>query len=207
MKGHQLSMKLIPIQPKPVFRTLSEESPDHEVIVQFDPENLSLTPLNPQLSQYILISQLQLAFSNSQKNDSSDIYRGRLTFSLQPNISNPSYISQITEKIKQIPEFQDADEISVIPKEFDDLKLTARFKSINYTKLVRQYVRIQSSLFDHNETKVQLAAKVNGNQIKKTITVHLPFETSDNTPVSQNNLSLDIFNRLKIDLNEQNFML
>lgn len=200
-------MKLIPIQPKPVFRTLSEESPDHEVIVQFDPENLSLTPLNPQLSQYILISQLQLAFSNSQKNDSSDIYRGRLTFSLQPNISNPSYISQITEKIKQIPEFQDADEISVIPKEFDDLKLTARFKSINYTKLVRQYVRIQSSLFDHNETKVQLAAKVNGNQIKKTITVHLPFETSDNTPVSQNNLSLDIFNRLKIDLNEQNFML
>lgn len=200
-------MKLIPIQPKPAFRTLSEESADHEVIVQFNPENLSLTPLNSQLSQYALISQLKLAFSNSQKNDSSDIYRGRLTFSLQPNISDPSYISQITEKIKQIPEFKNADEISMIPKEFDDLRLTARFKSINYTKLVRQYVRIQSSLFDHNEAKVQLTTKVNGKQIKKMITVQLPFETSDNTPVSQNNLSLDIFNRLTIDLNEQNFML
>lgn len=200
-------MKLILIQPKSVFRTLSKESADHEVIVQFNPENLSLAPLNPQLSQYVLISQLQLAFSNSQKNDSSDIYRGRLTFSLQPNISDSSYISQITEKIKQIPEFQDADEISVIPREFTDLRLTARFKSINYTKLVRQYVRIQSSLFDHNEADVQLSAVINGQRVKKIITVQLPFETSDSTPVSQNNLSLDIFNRLKIDLNEQNFML
>lgn len=200
-------MKLIPIQPKSVFRTLSKESADHEVIVQFNPENLSLAPLNLQLSQYVLISQLQLAFSNSQKNDSSDIYRGRLTFSLQPNISDSSYISQITEKIKQIPEFQDADEISVIPREFTDLRLTARFKSINYTKLVRQYVRIQSSLFDHNEADVQLSAVINGQRVKKIITVQLPFETSDSTPVSQNNLSLDIFNRLKIDLNEQNFML
>lgn len=200
-------MKLIPIQPKPAFRTLSEESSDREVIVQFNPENLSLTPLNPKLSQYVLISQLQLAFSNSQKNDLSDIYRGRLTFSLQPNISDSSYISQIAEKIKQIPEFHDAAEISMIPKEFIDLRLTARFKSINYTKLVRQYVRIQSSLFDHNEANVQLAATVNGRQIKKTITVQLPFETTNNTPVSQNNLSLDIFNRLTIDLNEQNFML
>lgn len=200
-------MKLIPIQPKPAFRTLSEESADHEVIVQFNPENLSLAPLNPKLSQYVLISQLQLAFSNSQKNDSSDIYRGRLMFSLQPNISDSSYISQITKKIKQIPEFRDAAEISIIPKEFTDLRLTARFKSINYTKLVRQYVRIQSSLFDHNNADVQLTATVNGHQIKKTITVQLPFETSDSTPVSQNNLSLDIFNRLKIDLNEQNFML
>lgn len=200
-------MKLILIQPKSVFRTLSKESADHEVIVQFNPENLSLAPLNLQLSQYVLISQLQLAFSNSQKNDSSDIYRGRLTFSLQPNISDSSYISQITEKIKQIPEFQDADEISVIPREFTDLRLTARFKSINYTKLVRQYVRIQSSLFDHNEADVQLSAVINGQRVKKIITVQLPFETSDSTPVSQNNLSLDIFNRLKIDLNEQNFML
>lgn len=200
-------MKLIPIQPKPAFRTLAEESVDHEVIIQFNPENLSLAPLNPKLPRYILISQLQLAFSNSQKNDSSDIYRGRLTFSLQPNISDSSYISQITEKIKQIPEFHDVAEISVIPKEFTDLRLTARFKAINYTKLIRQYVRIQSSLFDHNEAKVQLAAKADGKQIKKIITVQLPFETSDSTPVSQNNLSLDIFNRLKIDLNEQNFML
>lgn len=200
-------MKLIPIQPKPAFRTLSEESADHEVIVQFNPKNLSLVPLSPQLSQCVLISQLQLAFSNSQKNDSSDIYRGRLTFSLQPNISDSSYISQITEKIRQIPEFRDADEISVIPREFTDLRLTARFKSINYTKLVRQYVRIQSSLFDHNEADVQLSAVINGQRVKKTITVKLPFETTDDTPVSQNNLSLDIFNRLKIDLNEQNFML
>lgn len=200
-------MKLIPIQPKPAFRTLSEESADHEVIIQFNPENLSLAPLNSKLSQYVLISQLQLAFSNPQKNDSSDIYRGRLTFSLQPNISDSSYISQITEKIQQIPDFYGAEEISVIPKEFTDLRLTARFKSINYTKLVRQYVRIQSSLFDHNNADVQLTATVNGRQIKKTITVQLPFETTDDTPVSQNNLSLDIFNRLKIDLNEQNFML
>lgn len=200
-------MKLIPIQPKPAFRTLSEESADHEVIIQFDPENLSLAPLNPKLSRYVLISQLQLAFSNLQKNDSSDIYRGRLTFSLQPNISDSSYISQITEKIKQIPEFHDANEISVIPKEFTDLRLTARFKSINYTKLVRQYVRIQSSLFDYNEADVQLSAVINGQRVKETITVKLPFETTNDTPVSQNNLSLDIFNRLKIDLNEQNFML
>lgn len=200
-------MKLIPIQPKPAFRTLSTESSDHNVIVQFNPENLSLAPLNQQLSQYVLISQLQLAFSNPQKNDSSDVYRGRLTFSLQPNISDSSYISQITEKIQQIPEFHGVEEISVIPKEFTDLRLAARFKSINYTKLVRQYVRIQSSLFDNNTAKVQLAATVDNQQIKKTITVKLPFETTNDTPVSQNNLSLDIFNRLKIDLNEQNFIL
>lgn len=200
-------MKLIPIQPRPAFRTLSAESSDQDVIVQFNPENLSLASLNQQLSQYILISQLQLAFSNPQKNDSNDVYRGRLTFSLQPNISDSSYISQITEKIQQIPEFHGAEEISVIPKEFADLRLTARFKSINYTKLVRQYVRIQSSLFDHNEADVQLSAVINGQRVKKTITVKLPFETTNDTPVSQNNLSLDIFNRLKIDLNEQNFML
>ena len=203
-------MEINVIQPQPSSKMITKLSDDSKVKVTFDPSNLSLAALNPILAELVFISKVSVSFTPRRKIDTNDIYRGVITFELQPNLKNSTYINQLKDQLAVLNVSDVVSKMTLIPSSFEKLRLRAEFKTMSYTRLVQKNIRVQSSVFDHSIAPVELtldypiiAGKSN---IVKHLDVELPFETSSEHLVTQSHFALDLFYRLSIDLNEAQFI-
>lgn len=203
-------MQITAIQPQPPAETITVISDDQKVKVAFNPKNLSLKALNPQLAKLVFLAKTSLSLLSPRKNDPADIYRGVINFTLQPNLENSSYINQLKSQLSELDLSKSLTKMTLVPGEFMKLNLRASFKLMNYTQLSQQNVRVQSSVFDQSVAPVQLTLDypiiAGKSKITRQLNVILPFESSVDNPVTQSNFALDLFYRLSADLNVARFI-
>lgn len=203
-------MEINVIQPQPSSKIITKLSDDSKVKVTFDPSNLSLAALNPILAELVFISKVSVSFTPRRKIDTNDIYRGAIILELQPNLKNSTYINQLKDQLTALNLSDAVSKMTLIPSSFEKLRLRAEFKTMSYTRLVQKNIRVQSSVFDHSISPVELTLNypiiAGKSNIVKHLDVELPFETSSEHPVTQSHFALDLFYRLSIDLNEAQFI-
>lgn len=203
-------MQITAIQPQPPTEMLTATSDDQKVTVAFNPRDLSLRALNPQLAELVFLAKTSLSLLNPRKNDPAGVYRGMISFTLQPNLKNSSYISQLKSQLSDLSLSKSLTKLTLVPGEFVKLNLRASFKLMNYTQLTQQNVRVQSSVFDQSTAPVQLTLNypviAGKSKIIRQLNVILPFESSADNPVTQSNFALDLFYRLSADINPARFV-
>lgn len=203
-------MQITAIQPQPPAEMLTAISDDQKVKVAFNPKNLSLQALNPQLAKLVFLAKTSLSMLSPRKNDPADVYRGVINFTLQPNLNNSSYINQLKLQLSDLNLSKSLTKLTLVPGEFVKLNLRVSFKLMNYTRLTQQNVRVQSSIFDQSVAPVQLTLNypviAGKSKITRQLNVVLPFESSVDNPVTQSNFALDVFYRLSADLNTAQFV-
>ena len=203
-------MQITAIQPQPPAEMLTAISDDQKVKVAFNPKDLSLQALNPQLAKLVFLAKTSLSLLSPRKNDPADVYRGVINFTLQPNLNNSSYINQLKSQLSDLNLSKSLTKLTLVPGEFVKLNLRVSFKLMNYTRLTQQNVRVQSSIFDQSVAPVQLTLNypviAGKSKITRQLNVVLPFESSADNPVTQSNFALDVFYRLSADLNTAQFV-
>lgn len=209
-EGFLSVMQITAIQPQPPAEMLTATSDDQKVTVAFNPKDLSLQALNPQLAELVFLAKTSLSLLNPRKNDPAGVYRGMINFALQPNLKNSSYISQLKSQLSDLHLSKSLTKLTLVPGEFVKLNLRASFKLMNYTQLTQQNVRVQSSVFDQSTAPVQLTLNypviAGKSKITRQLNVILPFESSADNPVTQSNFALDLFYRLSADINPAQFV-